>query len=126
MVKGQESVLIGSSNAKKLASFYEKRVGLKRTFEAEMGEKGEHLYGFDAKGRSCIYIIDHSKVKGKNKNPERFILNLEVDTIEKEVKKLLKNKVKLIQKIYHVEDYGKIATFEDPEGNYFQLVQVKA
>ena len=41
---------------------------------------------------------------------------------EKVVKK---NKGKLVADIYHVEDYGKIATFEDIDGNYFQLAQVR-
>ena len=53
------------------------------------------------------------------------MINLEVDDIEKEVERLKKAKVKLIQDIYHIEDYGKIATFEDIDGNYFQLVQVR-
>ena len=27
---------------------------------------------------------------------------------------------------YHEEGYGYIATFADPDGNYFQLVQIRA
>lgn len=119
-----ESLLIGSQNPKKLADFYAEKVGLKMTFKGEMGEDQEGLFGFDMKGCG-IYIMHHSKVKGKNKGPERIIFNLEVDNIEKEVKKLDKNKVKKIQDIYHVEDYGLIATFEDVDGNYFQLVQIR-
>ena len=53
------------------------------------------------------------------------MFNLEVDDIEKEVERLKKAMVKLIQDIYHIEDYGKIATFEDVDGNYFQLVQTR-
>lgn len=122
MIKGVEAILLGTENSKKLAEFYEKKVELKLTGEYEMGDEDQSLFGFDMKGCG-IYIIPHSKVKGKSKNPERVIFNLEVDNIEKEVKRLKKNKVKLVQDIYHVEDYGKIATFEDIDGNYFQLVQ---
>ncbi|MBI3380119.1 VOC family protein [Candidatus Gottesmanbacteria bacterium] len=125
MVKGLEGILLGSANAKQLADFYKNKVGLKLTMEAEVGEKGEGLYVFEMKGCS-LYIIDHSKVKGKNNQPGRFIFNLEVDNIEKEVKRVKTAKVKLIKDIYHVEDYGHVATFEDVDGNYFQLVQVKA
>ena len=53
------------------------------------------------------------------------MFNLEVDDIEKEVKRLKHARAKLVQDIYHIEDYGKIATFEDVDGNYFQLVQVR-
>jgi len=42
------------------------------------------------------------------------------------VERLEKVGVKKIQDIYHVEGYGYIATFEDIDGNYFQLVQTKA
>jgi len=32
----------------------------------------------------------------------------------------------LVQDTYHIEGYGYISTFEDVDGNYFQLVQVRA
>lgn len=124
MIRGMESVLLFSENAKKLAEFYKDKVGLKITFEYVMEEK-EEGFEFKMKSGSSFNILDHSEVKGKNKNPQRIIINLEVDDIEKEVKRLKKNKVKLVQDIYHVEGYGYIATFMDLDGNYFQLVQVR-
>lgn len=126
MMRGIESVLLFSENAAKLTKFYNEKVGLKITFEAVMGEKDDEgeMYEFKMKTGSPLYIVDHSKVKGKNKTPERMMFNLDVDNIEKEVKKLVKTGVKKIQDIYHVESYGYIATFEDIDGNYFQLVQV--
>jgi predicted enzyme related to lactoylglutathione lyase len=126
MVNDIESISVFSENATKLADFYKKKVGLKSDLEGDMGEKGKKIFGFDANGRSGFYVIDHSKVKGKNKDPERHIINFEVANIEDEVKKLDKNGVRKIQDTYHMEGYGLIATFEDPDGNYFQLVQVKA
>ena len=69
--------------------------------------------------------LHHSKIKGKNKQPERYMINFEVKNIEEAVGKLKKNKVKMVADIYHVQDYGQIATFEDIDGNYFQLVQVR-
>lgn len=125
MIKGIESLILFSENAKKLAKFYKEKVGLKITFEAMMDEKDD-MYEFKMKSGSPLYIIHHSKVKGKNQKPERMLFNLEVDDIEKEVDRLDKAKVKKTQDIYHVENYGYIATFEDIDGNYFQFVQVKA
>lgn len=125
MVKGIEGVILNSENAKNLAKFYEEKVGLKRTDVYDMGEDGDEVYMYEFKTGSSLAIIDHSKVKGKNKNPERYLINLEVDDIKKEVPKVKKNGVKLVQDIYHVEGYGWIATFEDIDGNYFQLVQVR-
>lgn len=127
MIKGFESLLIGSENAKSLADFYKDKVGLEIGLEAEMGEANETLYELKLGTRSPnIYIIDHSKVKGKNKNPQRIIFNIEVDDIEKEVKRLKSAQVRVVEDTYHVEGYGYIATFEDVDGNYFQLVQVSA
>lgn len=124
MIKGLESILIGSENATKLAKFYREVVGLKQTMEMELGDKGEKGYDFELKGTN-LYILDHSEVKGKNKQPPRIMFNLEVDDMDKEVARMKKAKVKVTQDTYHVEDYGLITTFEDPDGNYFQFVQVR-
>lgn len=120
-----ESVTLFSENAKKLAHFYRDTVGLKVSFEGEIGEKGEEAYELKMGKGSSFYIIDHSDIKGNAKEPKRVMVNFEVDDIEKEVKRVKKAGVKLIQDIYHVQDYGQIATFADIDGNYFQLVQVR-
>lgn len=53
------------------------------------------------------------------------MLNSEVNDIEEEVEKIKKNGAKQMQDIYHVEGYDLISTFEDLDGNFFQLVQVR-
>lgn len=126
MIRGLESVIIGSQSAKKLAAFYRGKVGLKIGMEAEMGEKGEELYELKVGKGPGVYIMDHSKVKGKSKNPDRIILNLEVDDIKKEAARLKKAKVKQVKDTYHVEGYGWVSTFQDVDGNLFQFVQVRS
>jgi len=126
MIRNLESLTLFTQNAKKLAGFYRDKVGLKIKFEAVMGENDEEMYEMSVGKKSGFYIVDHSKVKGKNKQPERILFNLEVDNIKKEVTRLKKAKVKLVTNTYHIEGYGYIATFADIDGNYFQLVQVKA
>ncbi len=126
MIRGIEGILLGSQNAQKLADIYEKTVGLKLTNEFETGENNEKGFEFAVKGSAGLYIMGHSEVKGKNKNPERMLINFEVDDIEKEVKRLKKARVKVQQDIYHIEGYGLIATFVDPDGNFFQFVQIRA
>ncbi len=123
MIRKLDGVLLSTSNSTKLADFYKDVVGIKCTNVWEMGEKGETVYEFAS---VQLYINPHSKVKGKSKDPSRYMLNFEVDDIEKEVKRLKKAKVKMVQDIYHIEGYGLIATFADVDGNYFQLVQVRA
>ena len=126
MIRGIETINIFSENAKNLADFYKNKVSLKVTVEAEMGENGEEVYGFDFGQGSGLYIMDHSEIKGKSKDPNRCIFNLETDDIEKEVERLEKAGVKKTQDTYHIEGYGYIATFEDVDGNLFQLAQVRA
>ncbi len=125
MIKRLEAVLLGSEDAEKLATFYRDVVGLKQSEVFESEETGEKGYAFDFSDGPGLYINDHSDVHGKNEKPARIILNLEVDDIEKESHILDEKKVKKQQDIYHVEGYGLIATYVDPDGNYFQLVQVR-
>lgn len=126
MIKSIESISLFSENARNLADFYREKVGLKLSMEAEIGDEGENLYGFEFEKGPGLYIMDHSKIKGKQKEPERIIFNLEVENIEGEVEKLDTAGVKKIQDTYHMQNYGYIATFEDLDGNYFQLVQIKS
>lgn len=125
MIRAIEAILLSSENAKKLADFYREKVGLKQSSEMEIGDKGEKGFNFDLKGTG-LYILDHSGVKGKNPQGARVMFNLEVDDIEKEFDRLKGEGAKVVAKPYHVEEYGLIATFEDPDGNYFQFVQVRA
>ena len=127
MIRGIDAVTLFSQNATKLAKFYKEKIGLKSTGEFVMGEgKNEaNAYMFEFNKTSDFAIIDHSKVKGKNKVPERYLINFEVDDIKKEVARLKKAKVRVIADTYHVEGYGWITTFEDLDGNYFQFVQVR-
>jgi len=126
VIKGIEAVLLSSENAATLAKFYEEKVGLKVNEEMEIGEKGEKGYDISFGSGAGLYIMDHSDIKGENKQGARVMFNLEVDDIEKEVERIKKAGVKVKQDIYHVEGYGLIATFEDIDGNYFQFVQVRA
>lgn len=123
MIRGIEAILLNTADPKKLAKFYEDVVGLKVKSEWE-GEDGETAFEMET-GNVALYINSHSEVKGKNKEPQRIFVNFEVNDIEKEVARLKKEKVKITQDVYHVEGYGLIATCEDPDGNYFQLVQIR-
>ncbi len=122
MIKALDGVLLSSEDSQKLADFYKEKVGLNCTMEFEMGDKSENVFVFeDVK----LYINQHSEVHGQTKEPERFILNFETDDIEEEVGKLDKAGVKKIKDTYHIEGYGLVATYEDVDGNYFQVVQVR-
>jgi predicted enzyme related to lactoylglutathione lyase len=125
MIKKIDSVMLYSENADKLAEFYMEKAGFKKADEYEMEKNGTvYIFTF-GDSNSSFGIMNHSKVFGKNKMPARFMINFEVDDIEKIVSQLKKNKVTQIADIYHIESYGLVATFEDIDGNYFQFVQVR-
>lgn len=112
------SVMIGSVDSTLLGKFYEK-VFMEKP---DMDEGG--YYGFDT-GSCYLTIGPHDKVKGKSKNPERIILNFTTKEIKKEFSRLKKLGAKVVAEPYQMgADMGAmwIATLEDPEGNYFQLM----
>lgn len=126
MFRGIDAILLYSHDPEKLAEFYKQKVGLVIEDEGEYGDDYEEkFYMFKVGESKQLGILHHSKIKGKNKEPYRYMINFEVEKIEEAIDKLKKNKVKMIAETYHVEGYGQIATFEDIDGNYFQLVQVR-
>jgi predicted enzyme related to lactoylglutathione lyase len=126
MIRGIDCITISSEDSKKLADFYKEKLGLEVEGEFEMGEDGGNVITFNVGGKQNLAIFDHSEIHGKNPQPQRFLINFEVDgDIESKVEKLMTEGVKAVGELHHVEGYGKIMTFEDPDGNYFQLVQVR-
>lgn len=125
MVKFINGIMINSSNATKLAEFYREKVGLKQVGEYEIGENQEAGFEFELNSGPGFFIADHSEVKGTNPMGQRIIINLEVEDFEKEVEELDSKGAKMIGMAHHVENYGYVATFEDPDGNYFQLVKTR-
>lgn len=121
MIKSVEGIIIGSSDATALSNFYKDKVGLKVNFEGVIGEDS-NLYMMEVEG-ATFTIVDSSEVKGKNSQGERLMFKLQTDDIKKEFSKLKENGVKVVSEVYNVEEYGYLATFEDLDGNYFQLYQ---
>jgi predicted enzyme related to lactoylglutathione lyase len=109
--------MIGSSDPKALAEFYAKVLGK----EADWNDGS--WYGFQI-GSTHLTIGEHSEVKGKSKEPQRIILNLETKEVEKEFERIKKEGAEIIKDPYNLgEAEGmQIATFADPDGNYFQLM----
>lgn len=111
------SLLLFSEKPKPLAEFY------KKVFESDP-VWDEHEYTSFKVGDGFITIGPHDKVHGKNANPERIIFNLETKEVKKEFERIKKLGAKVIKEPYNpeeTEEEGSIATFVDPDGNYFQL-----
>lgn len=118
------SIMIGTSQVKVLAEFYEKVFDKK----PDMADSG--WYGWQI-GNTFFNIGEHSEVKGTSKEPQRIILNLETKEVKKEFERIKKTGAKVIKEPYGLTAEGEpttdenamfIATFADPDGNYFQLM----
>jgi predicted enzyme related to lactoylglutathione lyase len=107
------TIMIGSENPKALGEFYEKLLG-------KPDWAGEGWYGWET-GNLYFMIGEHSEVKGKAKEAQRLILNFESRTYKKEYERVKTLGARLVKELYQM-DGGWIATFADPDGNYFQIV----
>lgn len=111
------SILLFSANPKALVDFY------KKVFDAEPGWSGGDFTGFKV-GDGYITIGPHDKVKGKSTNPERIMFNFETEDVQEECERIQGLGAKVVAEPYHPSEAEEmwIATFADPDGNYFQLV----
>jgi len=109
------SIMIGSEDPKKLVSYYTKLFGTP-TWD-ENGFTGWQL------GSGSITVGAHDQVKGKNKNPGRILWNIETPDVKSEFDRLVDAGATAVQEPYQPggEDFW-VATFSDPDDNYFQLM----
>ena len=108
-------VLIGSEDPARLKAFYSKLFG-KPAWE------DERYFGWRF-GEATVMFGPHDQVKGRNREPGRVIWNLETPDVKGEFARLKNAGATVVTEPYDPgEDSGMmIATFSDPDGNYFQL-----
>ena len=111
------SILVFSGNPKRLADFY------KQVFQKDPDWSEGGYYGFMA-GKGFIVFGPHDKVQGRNPTPERVMFNFETGNVKGEFERIKSLGASVVAEPYNpMEDpKGMIATFADPDNNYFQLV----
>jgi predicted enzyme related to lactoylglutathione lyase len=109
------TIMIGTEDPKTLSEFYTKVLG-KPVWEDSA------FVGWQA-GSAMLMIGAHSEVKGQNEMPGRIILNFETPDVKSEFERIKGLGVSVQQEPYQPGGAPDmwIATFEDPDGNYFQL-----
>lgn len=109
------NILIGSEDAERLVEYYTR----------VLGEPAMSMGGFTGWliGSGFVTVGPHSEVKGRNVSPGRLIWNIESPDVQADF-----DRIKAAGAIVAAEPYSfegapgsLIATFEDPDGNYFQL-----
>ncbi|HJX07279.1 MAG TPA: VOC family protein [Actinomycetota bacterium] len=111
------SILIGSEDAERLATFYTKLFG--DPMWQDNGYTGWQL------GSGILSIGPHDEVKGTNEQPGRLIWNIESADVRGDFDRFKAAGATVVQEPYNPGEDGdemSIATLADPDGNYFQLV----
>jgi predicted enzyme related to lactoylglutathione lyase len=111
------SILIFSEDPKALSAFYGKVFGK----EPEVMEGDYHGYQL---GAAFLVIGPHDRVKGANPNPERILVNFETAAVKAEFERIRGLGAGVVAEPYRMSEENEfwIATFADPDGNFFQLM----
>ena len=110
------SVMIGTTRLKELASFYEKVLGK----PADMSDEASGFSGWQA-GSAYLSVLSHSKMEGHSKDAGRVMFNFETTQVKEEFERIKALGASVVKEPYQM-DGGWIATLADPDGNVFQLV----
>jgi len=110
------SVLIGSEDPQRLTDYFTKL----------FGEPGWHEGGFNGwqLGGGFVTVGPHDQVKGANAQPGRLIWNIETADVKADFERLKAAGATVVAEPYQPGEAPDawIATFADPDGNYFQLM----
>ena len=110
------SILIGSEDPARLAAYYEKLFG-KPTFD-------DGGYTTWLLGGGAVSVGPHSEVHGRNPQPGRLIWNIESNDVQGDFDRFKAAGATVVREPYGFEEApgSLIATFADPDDNYFQLM----
>lgn len=109
------NINLTSENPERLRAFYRDVVGIEPN--PMIGPAG-----FTAAGVG--FVIDgHSETVGAAKEPTRLMFNFHVDDIAAEQARLEGLGVNFVRPATREPWGGFMATFEDPDGNYAQLIE---
>jgi predicted enzyme related to lactoylglutathione lyase len=109
-------ILIGSEDPQRLADYY------RRLF----GDPGWNEGGFTGWliGTGSVTVGPHDQVKGQNAHPGRVIWNIETPDVKDDFERLKAAGATVVREPYQPGEATEmwIATFSDPDDNYFQLL----
>ena len=110
------SILIGSEDPQRLVDYYTKLLG-----KPVFSDGGYTAYQL---GSGFVTVGPHSEVKGRNTAPGRLIWNIETKDVAGDFARMKAAGATVIAEPYSFEgEPGSwIATFADPDDNYFQLM----
>jgi predicted enzyme related to lactoylglutathione lyase len=110
-------IMIGSENPKPVANYYAGLFG-----KPAMDQGGFMAWEMDG---GMVVVGPHDQVKGKNMHPGRLMWGVESSDAKADFERLKASGASVARELYQDEGSGMwVATFSDPDNNYFQLVQM--
>jgi predicted enzyme related to lactoylglutathione lyase len=110
------SVMIGSEDPQRLIDYYTKLFG-------QPGYQDGGFAGWSI-GEGNLSVGPHSEVHGKNAHPGRHLLNIETGDVKGDAARFVAAGAIVIREPYSEDGWPAdtyVATFADPDDNYFQL-----
>jgi predicted enzyme related to lactoylglutathione lyase len=110
------SILIGSEDPQRLVEYYTRVLG--EPAFSDSGYTGWQI------GSGFVTVGPHSEVKGGNTSPGRIIWNIESKDVPGDFERMKAAGAIVIAEPYSFEGApgSTIATFADPDNNYFQVM----
>lgn len=110
------SILVGSEDPERLVEYYTRILG-------EPGFSDGGYTGWQL-GSGFVTVGPHSDVKGRNSTPGRIIWNIESSDVQGDFERMKAAGAIVVAEPYSFEGASgsSIATFADPDDNYFQLM----
>jgi predicted enzyme related to lactoylglutathione lyase len=106
-----------SDDPGRMKAFYGETLGLQKN--PDMGDDAFHA------GGAVIAIDGHSETSGPAKEPQRVLIDFFVDDLKAEQERLEGKGVKFLRTAGKEWWGGIISTFQDPDGNYCQIIEYK-
>lgn len=116
MLTGIHSVVIWTEELQRLLPFYRDVLGLTPQME------NEGFVAFQASSGAALALGAHSEVRGRSRDPNRLMVDFQVDDCQTEYERLTKQGVEFVR-TPSKENGVTIATFLDPDGNVLQLFE---
>ena len=109
------SILIGSEDPQRLVEYYTRLLG-------EPGWNEGGYVGWMI-GSGGVTVAPHDQVHGKNAHPGRIIWNIETADVKADFDRFKAAGAIVVREPYTFEEApgSWVATFADPDDNYFQL-----
>ena len=116
-ITGVAGVIIWTGDFPRLLAFYRDTLGL-RPRSVKQAFANFEWGGFR------FSIGTHSRIRGASRDPERMMLNFAVDDIRAAHTRLVAVGVRFIRPPEREKWGGWVSTFQDPDGNTLQLLQL--